>query len=119
MQCIQGVGTLVSGCKPDLLDLFQSTLIMKAKANSQQLFGPIYFTACQPPYNAVSLPLHCKKISINLCVLWQTFEVQTVENLMVECLHPMFEKASGQWLLQLTQAESGSTIASSEAIAGG
>ena len=27
VQCIQGVGTLVSGCKPDLLDLFQSTLI--------------------------------------------------------------------------------------------
>ena len=27
VQCIEGVGTSVSGCKPDLLDLFQSTLI--------------------------------------------------------------------------------------------
>ena len=51
---------------------------MKAKANSQQLFGPIYLLHVN---NAVSLPLHCKKISINVCVLWQTFEVQTVENL--------------------------------------
>ena len=81
---------------------------MKAKANSQQLFGTIYLLHVN---NAVSLPLHCKKISINVCVLW-------LKILMVECLHPMFEKAS-QWLLQLTQAESGSTIASSEPIAGG
>ena len=90
---------------------------MKAKANSQQLFDPIYLLHVNRHINAVSLPLHCIKISINLCVLWQTFEVQTVENLDGSCLHPMFEKAS-QWLSQLTQAESGSTIASSEAIAG-
>ena len=51
---------------------------MKAKANSQQLFGSIYLLHVN---NAVSLPLHCKKISINVWVLWQTFEVQTVENL--------------------------------------